>query len=258
MLLDGIDQAELPHPIKLSSKRQVLLVNTSEIGHSPPGSAKTSFAGSSAQGSGASLVDDIIAKLKRDKVPYEALGGNLDYATLIRLLLSGDFTVCIIVGFGINGPGIMRDFGRDDLRLTFTSWVSAGGRLVTQGEGCLGNLINLWFNKSWYFCAYETAKSDLVPDVAVTFASSTGGAASAGSAGGTPTAASKLPKSIEVRSHALENVEESSQLYRYVKVKNLCTVAVSPFGAGRLAFVGAVDSSPAVVQIVDALVSSSY
>lgn len=80
---------------------------------------------------------------------YKASGESL-----IQLIRSGRFSVVIFFGFGSNGPQCMKDFRDSSFRKVFRDWVTIGGKLFFQGEGCISLLFKEWFKKEWTYSNY--------------------------------------------------------------------------------------------------------
>jgi hypothetical protein len=172
--------------------------------------------------------------LRTLNIPSEILDVSDGREQLIAKLTSGQFTACVIIGVGSSGAGCMSTYFLGDVKAVLKAWVNAGGKLALQGEGCLADLLNSCFGKSWFFANYERQINTI----------------SRSSACDVPQSErDRLPKQFSAKACCLENVEESSRLYAYEDGR-FCTVAVSKIGAGRLTFIGDVNAEDAVIVVI--------
>jgi MYND finger len=157
---------------------------------------------------------------------------------LIKALVSGQYSACILLGVGANGPEIMRKLSSPDLQKVVVGWVThAGGKLLMQGEGCLAKLPQDWFGCRWAFQSY----------CRVTQERATG----AGGHDLPNSLLSKLPASYSAKAVHLVGVDSRNAVYSGAGA----SVAVKAVGSkgGRLGIFGDVNAEQGTIVAMVAI-----
>ena len=194
--------------------------------------------------------EKMTAALQTQQIPYDMFDYSAD--SFLSLLTSGVYSCCFLIGFGSAGGGCWKTFNTPAIRRTLTSWVSAGGLLLTQGEGCVMKIYNEWMSLPWYQVSYSREMNDLNTSCPLL----------------SPRIRPALQAQFSMKAVRFQGVANEHCIYCYDyeedregnqlptpprAVHSNCSVAMARYGLGRVIHVGDVNAENSTIQAMIAL-----